>query len=301
MDRHRTNQIFRTLGTILAFALLIFLLSKQGWADIWDDVRALSPFRIALTVGLMLVSRAAVAARWHTLLRYGGVSIRLRDSFRITFAGLFASNFLPTTIGGDVIRLAMALRSGYDSVIATASLAVDRLVGMTGMASSAVFGIRPVIVLARPAEATAFLSGLPARIKDIFSRVLDTTRLWVKSPRGLLIAFGWTWVHQLCTFAIVWVLLDGLNDRMPFWLIAGLWSFTYFVTLLPVSINGLGLQELSMTAIFSTLGGTSVGSAATAAFLVRTLQMIASLPGAAFISDILAYDSPGGKRDADAD
>ena len=64
-------------------------------------------------------------------------------------------------------------------------------------------------------------------------------------------------------------------------------SFTYFVTLLPISINGLGLQELSMTAIFSSFGGINVGSAAAAALMVRTTQLLASIPGAVFLPDIL--------------
>jgi hypothetical protein len=114
----------------------------------------------------------------------------------------------------------------------------------------------------------------------------------MRSPRGLLLAYAWTWAHQLSLFGVVWLMLGGLGETAPFWLVGGLWSFTYFVTLLPISINGLGLQELSMTAIFSGLGGVSVTAAATAAFLVRTIQMLASLPGALFLPDILSGGHP---------
>lgn len=288
MDRQHINQLLRTLGTVLAFSLVIFLLSRQGWEEIMAGIRAISPVRLVVCFSLMLLSRAAVAFRWHILLRSGGVPIRLRDSFRIAFAGLFSSNFLPTTIGGDVVRLAMAVRSGYDSVIITASLAVDRLVGMAGMASAAPLGLPPVLSLTRSAQAAGILAGLFDRLKGVFLRLVEAVRMWLKSPRGLFLAFAWTWIHQSCLFAVVWLLLDSLGDPMPFWLVAGLWSFTYFVTLLPISINGLGLQELSMTAIFSTLGGVSVSNAAMAALLFRTLQMLASVPGAAFLSDIFA-------------
>lgn len=75
---------------------------------------------------------------------------------------------------------------------------------------------------------------------------------------------------------------------MPLWLIGGLYSLVYFVTLLPVSINGYGVQEFSMTLIFSNLGRASVGSGLIVALLFRTLMMTASLPGAAFIPDILS-------------
>jgi len=75
---------------------------------------------------------------------------------------------------------------------------------------------------------------------------------------------------------------------MPIWLIAGLYSLVYFVTLVPISINGYGVQEISMTLIFSNLGRASLQTGLTAALLFRTLMMIASLPGAFFIPDILA-------------
>ena len=62
-----------------------------------------------------MVSRLAVAGRWHVLMHSAGTGITPRQSIRLTFAMLFASNFLPTTIGGDVVRYAGAVRLGFDS------------------------------------------------------------------------------------------------------------------------------------------------------------------------------------------
>ena len=70
-------------------------------------------------------------------------------------------------------------------------------------------------------------------------------------------------------------------------MIGGLWTFVYFFTLVPISINGLGLQEVSIAYIFPTFGGISQQSALTLALLFRTLVMLASLPGAASLPAIL--------------
>ena len=78
-----------------------------------------------------------------------------------------------------------------------------------------------------------------------------------------------------------------MNDPVPYWLIGGLWSLVYFVTLIPVSINGLGVQEVAITFAFSTLGGASEQSSLTLALLIRTLFILASLPGAIFLPGIL--------------
>jgi uncharacterized membrane protein YbhN (UPF0104 family) len=292
MDRDRINRVLRGFGTIAAFSLLVFLISQQGWEEIMDGLLSIPTWRFWVAVGLMFVSRLAVTARWHTLMRAAGVSLRVRDSLRITFSGLFASNFLPTTIGGDVVRLAMAMRQGFDKVISTASLVVDRLVGMVGMATAAPIGLIPLLNTASTATGPPMISsgvlvGLSGRVRGILRQLWEAIQIWLRSPRGLLIAFAWTWVHQICIYFVVWLILDGMGEDISFWLTGGLWSFTYFVTLLPVSINGLGLQELSMTAIYTGIGGVSVPSAATAALLFRTIQMVASFPGAAFLPDIL--------------
>jgi uncharacterized membrane protein YbhN (UPF0104 family) len=206
---------------------------------------------------------------------------------------LFSSNFLPTTIGGDVVRYAGAVRLGFDSAISLASLVVDRLVGMTGMAMALPFGIPAYIPYLSPsstsqAVALAWLQPLTSKFKRFFQELLQALKVWLNKPRSLATSLGFTWVHMLCTFGTVSVLLVGMGESMPFWMIMGLWSATYFVTLLPVSINGMGVQELAITFFYVAVGGISPSSGITLALLMRLLAMIASLPGALFIPDILA-------------
>jgi len=278
---------------MIALILLVILISRQGWEEILAGIRRIPPEYFLLAIALSLLSRLAVAVRWHILLNSAGVDSSVKTSLRITFAGLFSSNFLPTTIGGDVFRLAMAVRMGWDKVIAAASLVVDRLVGMAGMASAVVFGLGPLaqalsgVSPSMHVAGSTITAGLAGRLKRIGLSLFEAGAIWLRSPRGLLLAFASTWVHQLCVFAAVWLLLTGQGAEIDFWTAGGLWSFSYFVTLLPISINGLGVQELSMTTIYSTLGGVGIPEAATAALLVRTVQVLASVPGALFLSDIL--------------
>jgi uncharacterized membrane protein YbhN (UPF0104 family) len=79
-----------------------------------------------------------------------------------------------------------------------------------------------------------------------------------------------------------------MGDHVSYWLIAGLWSLTYFVTLVPISVNGYGVQELSLTFLLSKFGGLSHSESLTIAVLIRLLFIITSLPGAFFLPSILA-------------
>ncbi len=240
-----------------------------------------------------MISRFAVAGRWHALMHSAGTGITPRQSIRLTFAMLFASNFLPTTIGGDVVRYAGAVRLGYDNAISLASLVVDRLVGMTGMAMALPFAIPAYIQQATSSTASTAISipwiyPLWDKFSGFLQQVWQALKVWLSKPRSLLSALGFTWIHMLCTFTAIWVLLTGMGESIPFYLIMGLWSAVYFVTLLPISINGLGVQEVTIIFFYSTFGGISPSSAITLALLMRLLPMIASLPGALFIPDIMA-------------
>jgi uncharacterized membrane protein YbhN (UPF0104 family) len=79
-----------------------------------------------------------------------------------------------------------------------------------------------------------------------------------------------------------------MEDPLQWWLIAGLWSMSYFITLMPFSIGGLGIREISITYIFQEIGGISVESALTLAVLLRAVDILASIPGAIFLPTILA-------------
>ena len=276
--------------------LLVYLLVNQGWAEMRTALQHIAPWRFGLALLLVMVSRLAVAGRWQVLLHSAGTGIRASQSIGITFAGLFAANFLPTTIGGDVVRLAWIIRLGYDRAICVASLVADRLVGMAGMAMALPFGIPGYIhyfqAAGRPAQPTLMLAlpwlqPLKARLLGFTRRLFQALQLWLGKPRALLAALAFTWVHMLCTFGIVWLFLTGMGEAISFWLVMGLWSAAYFITLLPISINGMGVQELAMTFFYTQVGGISAPSGLTLALLMRLIQMIASLPGALFLPQIL--------------
>ncbi|PJB66051.1 MAG: hypothetical protein CO094_08180, partial [Anaerolineae bacterium CG_4_9_14_3_um_filter_57_17] len=84
------------------------------------------------------------------------------------------------------------------------------------------------------------------------------------------------------------VLLYALGESADFWRLIGLLSLAYFITLFPLSINGYGLQEFSVTYLLSTFAGISLPVSAMLAVLHRLLMMAASLPGALTLPDVLA-------------
>jgi uncharacterized membrane protein YbhN (UPF0104 family) len=297
----RRSTIFRTAGTLIAIALLVYLLNRMGWEDIQKAFSKLTIYQLGLSFGLIIISRLAVSARWYILLHSAEMGISFQQSVRITFAGLFASNFLPTTIGGDVVRLAGAVQSKVDPATSTASLVVDRLIGMAGMFLALPFGVFSLINYQSSFKQTAsmlliiaagiskdWFSKLWSRSKNFVQKIIYAGKIWIRKPGSLLLSFAFTLIHMLGIFFTIDILLTAMDEDITFLTISGLYSLVYFITLLPFTINGYGLQELSITFLFHNLSGISIESALTMSIILRTLVILASLPGAFFVGDMIS-------------
>jgi len=294
------RRILQIAGTVLTIVLLALLLREGGWDEIIAAMRMIKVIDLIWVAVLFLISRFAVTWRWHVLLRSGGIDIRFKDSMLLTFTGLFATNFLPTTVGGDVLRLAGAMQMGFDRAVCLASIAADRLIGMLGMFMTVPIGVvYSWNVIPTTMIADLALVNVIKKPWTFVRRTLGTFSIWMRKPGSLFLSLLFTWVHMLCLFLAIYLFLDDLGTHVSFWMIAGLWSLTYFITLLPISINGYGLQELSFTYLFSTVAGVTPAMSLTVSVLIRAYFVISSLPGAFFLPAALAAMTEKQKTSSD--
>ena len=95
--------------------------------------QALSQIRIGTALVVILTFTAAqifIALRWWLLLMAQGINIRLWIAVKLTFLGLFFSNFLPGSVGGDLVRAWYAAQHTNKRLPAAISVFVDRFVGL---------------------------------------------------------------------------------------------------------------------------------------------------------------------------
>jgi len=286
-NEHR-QIIARSAGSLLAVILLVILVKEESGHEIASALKCISLWYFLAGIQVLLISRLFIVARWHILLRSAGVEISYRNTAMLTFTGLFGNNFLPTTIGGDVVRLAGAMQLGYDHAICLASLIADRLVGIIGMSFTLPFGLIPVLSLNKTVSQAIAIPALFQKGIDFIKRTIGTFMIWLKKPFALSLSFVYTFGNMSFIFLTVYLLIWGMGHSVSFWLVAGLWSLTYFVTLIPISVNGYGVQELSLTFLLSKFAGLSHSESLAIAVLIRILFIITSLPGAFFLPSILA-------------
>jgi uncharacterized protein (TIRG00374 family) len=236
-----------------------------------------------LSLVVVLAGQIAYAWRWALLLREVGLAIPFTTVVRQYFVGMFVNNFLPSTVGGDVAKVAyLGPNHGYRRV--AASLVVDRLlgVGLLALLASAAMWLSPIstprLVAANVASAfiaiaslvllvvTAFgTGGLAARFEtyghwavEVAGR-LQRLRLDMAAPlkrpavvaQAAIIVFGYA--AAVTAIYARFVAMQG-PAAPP---IVALFAVVTAITVLsnvPVSLNGLGLREQLHVSLLVPLG-----------------------------------------------
>jgi uncharacterized membrane protein YbhN (UPF0104 family) len=83
-----------------------------------------------LAFAVALPSLFLTFVRWFILVRAVELPFRLIDAFRLGFIGLFFNNFMPGSVGGDVIKAAVLAREQDRRTIAVATVIMDRAIAL---------------------------------------------------------------------------------------------------------------------------------------------------------------------------
>ena len=317
--------LIRTAGTILSAALFAWLLSKQNWAQTWQILKEMPAWLLPVAFSLYFGSVLANTLRWFSLIRIQDVEITFWDTLKMVLAGNFASNFLPSTVGGDAVRIAGLAR--FSSLtLSAASTIMDRLLNIFAMLSALPFsvgvfgafwleswggfgGLFPWESLSQGGALTpqeknisggrifhwdklALGVGLHpstwrVKLAEVVQRMKNAAYVWRNQPRVLILGFALSWAGKLMIYSALWLLAHGLGMEVTLAQVIGVGAITYMLSVLPISVNGFGLREVSMTSLYIQLGAT-LEAASTLVVVTRFILMLETLPGALWLSETLA-------------
>lgn len=298
----------RALQIIVTVGLTAVLASKVDWAALSLVVAQLCWDFIALGIGCVALSHLVNVLRWRYLLNAHLVSIRQLGVYY--GAGLFASNFLPTSIGGDSVRILLLSRN-VSLRQATVSVGLDRALGLAGLTAFFLpaywYGLPPNLPVLNVAGVISshrtqlYILALIAvgltLIAAVVWRANSQLRTYVllrftqfrgtsgaiqqsarESAKRLFVAYGMSVVSQGLLIATHWAVLQSVGIVATASVVLWLVLTISFSMLLPISVNGLGFQESIYVAVLGAYGISS-GLAIGVALLIRFLMILFSLIG----------------------
>src|SRR5271157_3123084 len=130
--------LLRWTGALVVLGILLHFLPLQLLGEAIRRVR-ITRF-VAILIGYLLAHMVGIA-KWRMVVNAAGAKLDYATSAQCYAGGLFATLFLPSIIGGDVVRLAVGLRRSPNPAAVLAGNVVDRFLDMTAQAGLVLLGI----------------------------------------------------------------------------------------------------------------------------------------------------------------
>jgi glycosyltransferase 2 family protein len=270
---------FLILLTRVAVSLGLLYLALRGinFAAIQSRLSQINPFWIALAIAVTIFQIFLGALRWREISELCDAPLSDLMAFRYNMIGSFFNQTLPSSIGGDAVRLWLVNRAGAGWRAATYSILTDRAVGLIalaiiivaslpwsyGMISDAKGRLALVFVdFAALAGGLGFLllgrlhwawlkSWWPTRHIHACSEIANQVIFSRKS--GPKIAALSLTIHVLAV-VIAWCCVRAIDAPDDFEQLFMLTPPIMLITMMPISIAGWGVREATMMVAFGYAG-----------------------------------------------
>jgi glycosyltransferase 2 family protein len=291
----------------VSVGLLALLFSRVDVSRLWSVARQASPAWLAIALLLYFGMVLASAVRWGLLLRAQHVTLSYAFLTQSFLVATFFNNFLPSNIGGDVVRITDTAKAAGSKTLATTVVLIDRGIGLLGLALMAATGASLMHRMAVGPVGPAMLwagFGLGAIIAtpallmpETATRVLQPLRVfhqeWVdariekltyaltrfkETPAALAGCFAGAVVVQAVLVAFYVAIARSMNIPIGFAELAVIVPVSFIVQMVPVSVNGFGVREATFGFYFTRLG-LPLESALLVSFVGAALIMLFSLTG----------------------
>jgi len=299
------------LKLLVSLALLAFLFSRTDLQAIRALFRSLRLPLLLSSVALYLLAQLVSTLRWRCLLQAEQINLSTWRLILLYLEGMFFNLMLPTVIGGDIVRGYQIFRLTQQKESSLASILVERLSGYVALIMIACIALilgysylhDPVTIWLTVASAAGLIGIIAGLLNDrlqmLFFRLLNRTRLgrfnetlqrfygalqrYWKHRRALLQAVGLSLILQSLVIMIFYLISRSLNLSVPlryFFLFVPLISV---VSMLPISVAGLGVREGSSVYFFAKVGLDSAGAISLSLLWFAVTACCSGLGGIVFL------------------
>lgn len=263
--------------------LAVIAATQVDFARLWTVLAGASLALLLVALGMRFVGILISAARWRSMLGYQGLRPPLRFLLDSYMVGAFFNTFMPTSFGGDVIRI-MDLQHWSRSVgRSVSSVFMERVLGIVILVAFAVIAMIsfplsiaqevPAVPIGIAAAATGLVAlfiavrtGLGDRVLERLPKNKITDKLargWgnFRTGAGQLMRFGpalgtglgYSLMLQLNVVVHYWIIGMALGLGIPLVDYFFLIPILIFALMLP-AINGVGVREATAILLFSAYG-----------------------------------------------
>ena len=264
MTPKTAKHITGALKLAVTLALLAAALRLIRLDALLESLRDADPGWLAVAAALLFLGGFAGAASWFCILRLRLPALTYREAAACHWSGMFFNSFLPSNVGGDVVKGYIVARDQGQAVFVVASLLLDRAVNLGMLVSIGVFalllqrghrvcaagflvllalGLAAVMALARRLRQRAH-AWPQAGLRGKLALLLEPAAELAATPRLLAPALLAGLASQLLKTWHNVFLIHALGLAIPTFCVWYVIPLFGIVSALPLSVGGLGLREM---------------------------------------------------------
>jgi len=302
-----------TLQILVSGGILAFLLYHIDVGRTIELIRGSDVGYVAGALAIFLATTWVMAWRWQLLLASKGIHEPLGWLTKLYFIGYAAGQVLPTSMGGDAVRIVEHARRRPDAKAEVAgAVVIERVIGATGTLLLVAVGLTvaagrysnlqaalwvelagllTVLVLGvlmfsrrtrRLLEERIFPLGRRVRLERPLERVHLALHGYRNERTVLAVTLALTIVTQGARLVAIWMCGEAVGVDLSPLVYVILGPLLFLVMLVPFTINGFGVREAFFVAFLGRLGVDRDAAFATG-FLFYVVTVATSLPGAAIL------------------
>ena len=300
------------LKLIVTLFLFYILSSKVDFGAAFKIISKAELFIFGLTFVLVILQILVATWRWFYITRCAGTTLSFFTVVRYSFFGQFFNQILPSTVGGDFVRIYYLVRGGVDLSMSTYTVIMDRFLGFFGLLILLVFtapfvleliqeqdlilAVRVLPVLLIGLMTAALLIDIPLKsfCKSDFcktvGRFIRGTRRTIFSKTGVSLLVISVLIHVLTIF-VMGLLCDSLDIEIQQKFLMVIVPVASLLVTLPVSVGGWGVRE-GVLVLGMGYAGVSFEEAFALSILYGITLLVSSLPGGAWwlVETLIRYD-----------
>jgi len=266
------KNIFFILRLGISAAAIFFLWStfRGRWGQIYSMLRNINFGIIVISFLLILLTQFLVTARLKEILSAQEVHIKFKNLFFLSMIALFFNNFLPSALGGDVVKAYYAGKQSKKTMEPYTAIFTDRAVGYITLIAWSAIGLwiyrnqlnnaavfHSVYVMVAVAIGLILfftsrqiskpyhwiVNRLPSEVwRSRLNRLYDCVNGYRAHPFLMLFAVGLSALSHLSLIYMNWLLARGMGLDVSLGILMLLLPIIGVVQNAP-SINGLGIRE----------------------------------------------------------
>jgi len=279
--------IAKAVISISLFTYLILSADHKQIVLVFSNVyRADGLIYLVLAIFAGFSSIWLMAFRWQIILKHYDLDFHIKRLFEFYLVGLFFNNFLPSSIGGDIIRIYKVVGDSEDRSAGFASVILERILGVASTlflaitslyyvshyfqddrilyTSIALFSLIVVffilITRKRPFEflLTVFDKLSILNIGEKINKLIEAFHFLREKKRVFIWGFLFSLLSQVAIVFLNYSLVLALDIDVDLIYLFLVIPVTFIITMLP-SINGVGVREYGFVVL---LAAVNVSSAA---------------------------------------